>query len=66
MKIGDMILVKSLYSVVEPNSRYFQGIVVESQPRYGTVMVRWHDGMIHLEEPDRLKKYYEVISNETR
>ena len=41
--------------------RYSQGIVVESQPRSGTVMVRWCDGMLHLEEVEKLERYYEVI-----
>ena len=46
---------------VLPCTRYSQGIVVESQPLYGTVMVRWRDGMLHLEVVERLERYYEVI-----
>lgn len=68
MNVGDLILVKEREKngvVVLPGTRFSQGIIVESQPKYGVVMVRWCDGMLHLEEVDRLEKYYEVINNET-
>jgi hypothetical protein len=61
VRAGDLILVKKSGMFVLPGTRYFQGMVVESQPKYGVVMVRWNDGMLHLEEVDRLEKYYEVI-----
>jgi len=69
MKTGDFILVKEREKngmFVLPGTRYSQGIIVGSQPQYGVVMVRWYDGMLHLEEINRLEKYYEVISNESR
>jgi hypothetical protein len=69
VKLGDLILVKEKEKngvVVLPGTRFSQGIIVESQPKYGVVMVRWCDGMLHLEEMSRIEKYYQVISNETR
>lgn len=63
MRVGDMILSRRTETFSLPaDFRYSQGIVVESQPRYGTVMVRWCDGMLHLEEVEKLERYYEVIS----
>jgi hypothetical protein len=66
VKVGDLILVKEKNGTFAlPGTRYSQGIIVESQPNYDVVMVRWCDGMLHLEEVHRLEKYYQVISNET-
>ena len=65
MKLGDLLLVKP-GSRTQPGTRYSQGIVVESQPHHGVVMVRWYDCMLHLENIETLSKYYVRISDETR
>jgi len=62
MKRGDLLLVRG-GTHTEPGTRYSQGIVVESHGRFGTVMVRWFDGMLHLEEVERLHKYYVWIQS---
>lgn len=65
MRVGDMILSRRSETFsLPPGFRYSQGIVVESQPRYGTVMVRWCDGMLHLEEVENLERHYEIIGIE--
>ena len=63
MRVGDLILSRRSGAFFLPRgSRYSQGIVLEPQNRYGTVVVRWCDGVLHREEVERLEKYYEVIS----